>query len=257
MLDLHTINPKRFPERTMSLYSLVFQRKPYGHILPLLVLFLLESAVHPPNARAEDMNLTTKPAIIELPRPHFDSGTSLESALLERRSVRFYTGRGLTLKEVSQLLWAGQGITSPRGFRTAPSAGALYPLELHLVAGRVADLSSGAYRYNPGQHTLLERIIGDLQEELHAAALLQGPVAEAPVLIIICAVYERVTGKYGQRGIRYTHMESGHAAQNICLQAVSLGLKPVTIGAFRDREIQSILQLKKSEHPLYIIPVGK
>lgn len=167
--------------------------------------------------------------IIKLPEPFQDSKTSVEKALSERRSVREYKNEPLELAEISQLLWAAQGITDRRGFRTAPSAGALYPLELYIVAGNVNHLPNGIYKYNPNGHELSRVAEGDKRTELCDAALGQLSVSDAAAIIVFSAVYDRITGKYGNRGIRYTYTEVGHAAQNICLEAVSLNLGTVTI----------------------------
>ena len=195
--------------------------------------------------------------VIKLPEPQYDSDVSLEQSLLERRSVRDYSGQPLTLQEISQLMWAAQGLTDPRGFRTAPSAGGLYPLELYIVVGDVEDLAAGAYRYQPDGHQLVKTADGDKRAELAQAALEQEWVEEGAVDFVFTAVYERTTGKYGQRGIRYVHMEAGHAAQNLCLQATALGLGAVTIGAFYDKEVSQLLNLPADEEPLYVIPVGR
>lgn len=196
-------------------------------------------------------------SVISLPEPQYDSDVSVEQSLLNRRSIRSYTGEPLTLQEVSQLLWAAQGITDPRGFRTAPSAGALYPLELYLVVGDVEDLASGVYRYEPDGHQLVKTMDGDRRVELASAALEQSCVKEGAVAFVFTGVYERTTVKYGDRGIRYVHIELGHAAQNLCLQATAIGLGAVTIGAFSDEQVTKLLNLPGDEQPLYIIPIGK
>jgi len=194
---------------------------------------------------------------IKLPEPRYDSNVSIEEALLKRRSIREYTGEPLTLQEVSQLLWAAQGITDPKGFRTAPSAGALYPLEVYVVVGGVKNLTEGVYKYKPQEHELIKVLDGDKREELTKAALGQAWVKEAAINIVITAVYERTTVKYGDRGIRYVHVETGHAAQNLCLQATAMDLGTVTVGAFYDEQVKDVLSLPKDGQPLYIIPVGK
>jgi SagB-type dehydrogenase family enzyme len=194
---------------------------------------------------------------ILLPEPRFDGAVSVESALRERRSVRSYKDEPLALAEVAQILWSAQGITSARGLRTAPSAGALYPLELYVVAGNVKSLASAIYKYKPQEHRLLEIISGDSRSQLSRAALHQSAIREAPAVILFCAIYERTTGKYGQRGIRYADMEVGHAAQNACLQAIAVGLHTTVIGAFRDEEVKAIARLPADEQPLYLVPVGR
>ena len=194
---------------------------------------------------------------IRLPEPRHDSDVSIEQSLLQRRSTRSYTGDSITLQEVSQLLWAAQGITDTRGFRTAPSAGALYPLELYVVAGDVDNLSAGIYKYEPREHELSLIIDGDKRSELADAALSQSWVEGAALAIVFAAVYERTTVKYGERGIRYVHIEVGHAAQNLCLQATAMDLGVVTVGAFNDERVNELLNLPDNEKPLYIIPIGR
>jgi len=194
---------------------------------------------------------------ITLPPPRTESGTSLEAAILKRRSVRTYREEPLTLAEIAQLLWAAQGVTGAGGLRTAPSAGALYPLEILVVTGNVTELVPGVYRYRPVGHTLTRIREGDVRKDLAGAALGQAVVRDAPVVIVIAGIPERTTGKYGERGVRYVHMEAGHSAQNVCLQATSLGLGTVTVGAFDDREVHEVLGLDPGEEPLYLIPVGR
>ena len=194
---------------------------------------------------------------MKLPKPRYDSEVSLKQSLLQRRSIRSYAGPPLTLQEVSQLLWAAQGITDPGGLRTAPSAGALYPLEIYVLVGDVQDLSPGVYRYEPDGHQLVKTIDGDKRAGLASAALGQSFVKEGAVAFVFTGVYERTTGKYGDRGIRYVHIEVGHAAQNLCLQATAMGLGAVTVGAFYDEQVTRLLDLAKEEQPLYIIPVGR
>ncbi|MCX8041224.1 MAG: SagB/ThcOx family dehydrogenase [Thermodesulfobacteriaceae bacterium] len=193
--------------------------------------------------------------LIKLSDPKLKGNISLEEALSKRRSVREFATTPLTLQEVSQLLWAAQGITSPWGGRTAPSAGALYPLEIYLVAGQVKNLPSGIYKYQPKDHSLLRISEGDKREEVWKAALKQPWVKNAPVIFIFTAVYQRTTQKYGERGIRYVHIETGHAAQNLLLQAVALDLVGVPVGAFYDEVLKKTLNIK--EDPLYIISIGK
>ncbi|MBW9222634.1 SagB/ThcOx family dehydrogenase [Methanothermococcus sp. SCGC AD-155-C09] len=196
--------------------------------------------------------------IIKLPEPRYDSETSIEEALLKRRSIRTYKNESLTIAEVSQLLWASQGITDlEMGFRTAPSAGALYPLELYVVIGNVQGIPKGVYKYNPYKHELVKVKDGDVRVELAVASLGQTWVRDGAIVIVFSAIYERTTEKYGDRGIRYVHMEVGHAAQNVYLQAVSLNLGTVVVGAFRDDSVREILNMSDKEHPLYIMPVGR
>jgi SagB-type dehydrogenase family enzyme len=193
---------------------------------------------------------------INLPEPRLSGNMSLEETLARRRSIREYSQTPLKQEEVSQLLWAAQGITSASGGRTVPSAGALYPLEVYLIAGNVENLSPGIYKYQPQGHKLIWLRGQDVRGELCAAALGQAPVKNGAIDMVIAAVYERTTQRYGERGIRFTHIEAGHAAQNIVLQATALNLGAVPIGAFDDNRVEDILTLPENESPLYIIPVG-
>ena len=220
------------------------------------IIFLLSIACFPV-AMGETMTIDKSKKIVKLPAPRFDGNIPVETALLKRRSVRSYAAEALTLAEVSQLLWSAQGITDSRGFRTAPSAGALYPLELYIVAGRVQDLSAGIYKYRPHRHELFKILEGDRREQLCSAALNQSSVIQAPLVMVFCAVNERITGKYGDRGVQYVYMEVGHASQNVCLQAVSLGLGALTIGAFYDDRVKTVIHAMADERPLYIMPVGR
>ncbi|MGQ9622803.1 MAG: SagB/ThcOx family dehydrogenase [Candidatus Caldatribacteriaceae bacterium] len=195
---------------------------------------------------------------IPLPAPRFDSDTSVEEALVQRRSRRSFALLPLSLEEVAQILWAACGVTDQsRGFRTAPSAGALYPLEVYLVVGNVESLLPGVYRYLPEAHALVRIFEGNKRRELFEVGLFQGSILEAPAVLVFTAVYERTTRKYGERGIRYVHMEVGHAAQNVYLQAEALQLGTVVIGAFQDEGVRKVLRLPSGEHPLYLMPVGK
>jgi SagB-type dehydrogenase family enzyme len=193
----------------------------------------------------------------DLPAATLGGGHSLERVLAARRSVREFGRTKLTRRELAQLLWAAQGITDPAGLRTAPSAGGLYPLELYVVAGDVSDLEPGVYHYQPVAHALALGAPGDHRADLGAAALGQECVARAPAIIAVTAVYARTTGKYGERGRRYVHMEVGHAAQNLCLQATALGLGAVVIGAFDDREVKRAAALPPRQEPLALLPVGR
>jgi SagB-type dehydrogenase family enzyme len=194
---------------------------------------------------------------IVLPAPKLDGGISVEMALRKRRSIRDYADEPLTLSDVSQLLWAAQGISGPSGERTAASAGALYPLEVYLVVGNVNGIPAGVYRYQPRRHALAGMVAGDRRAKLAAAALSQNFIEEAAVDVVIAAVYERTTGTYGRRGEIYVHEEVGHAGQNIHLQAVSLGLGTVVVGAFDDDKVKKILNMPPNERPFYIMPVGR
>ena len=196
-------------------------------------------------------------AIVRLPEPRVTGSVSVEEALRVRRSVRSYRDESLPLATLSQILWAAQGITHERGLRTAPSGGALYPLELYVVASNVDGLDAGVYRYIPQGHRLEKLQDGDRRAELSKTTLGQDFVREGAFVLVFSAVYERITGKYGDRGVQYAHFEVGHAAQNVYLQAGALGLGTCVLGAFRDNDVVKFIGMKKGEQPLYLMPVGK
>jgi len=229
--------------------------------IPLLALLLLVclavGCILAGSTTGLPFTAQTQSQYIELPKPGLSGTMSVEEALFERRSIREYAKVALSIEEVSQLLWAAQGTTAEWGGRTAPSAGGLYPLEVYLEVGNVESLGSGVYKYKPEGHELLKITDVDIRTRLFEAALSQQWVKDSAADIIITAIYERTTVKYGERGIMYVHMEAGHAAQNICLQATSLDLGAVTVGAFDNDQIKGILGLSPGETPLYIIPVGK
>ncbi len=157
------------------------------------------------------------PMKIKLPEPGVSGVSRIEELLAKRRSVRRYTEKGLPELIISRFLWAAQGISSKDGLRTSPSAGALYPLEIHAVVGEGNGLEPGIYRYIAEEHTLTREVSGDMRDKLAGAALSQPMVRKAAVSLVISAVYPRITGKYGKRGIRYADMEAGHAARTfIC-----------------------------------------
>ncbi|MGV7928174.1 MAG: SagB/ThcOx family dehydrogenase [Spirochaetota bacterium] len=193
---------------------------------------------------------------IKLPAPDLAGEMTVEQAIHARRSIRSYSDSVLPVAALSQLLWAAQGITGSGGMRAVPSAGGLYPLELYCVAGAVDGLSAGVYRYAMFGHELIPVVEGESRESLAAAALGQKCVRNGAASIIIAAVFDRATGKYARRGIQYASMEAGHAAQNIYLQAVALGLGTVAIGAFQDDRVKYAARMRENETPLYIMPVG-
>ncbi|MFO1431612.1 MAG: SagB/ThcOx family dehydrogenase [Candidatus Competibacteraceae bacterium] len=165
--------------------------------------------------------MTETAVTLALPPPRLDSAYSLERALKERRSIRTFSQQPLTLSKVSQLLWAAQGVTGAGGLRTAPSAGALYPLEVYLVVGQVQGLAAGVYHYRPDGHRLIPWLPEDKRAELAMAAFGQRWLQHSAVIIVFAAVDTRTTGKYGDRGIRYIALEVGHAGQNVLLQATA------------------------------------
>ena len=194
---------------------------------------------------------------IELPAPTLTGSASLEQVIAQRRSQREFTNSRLTMAEVGQLFWSAQGITDPRGLRAAPSAGALYPLELYLVAGTIEDMAPGIYHYRPDRHQLIKTNSGDSRLALARAALSQDWIADAAAVIVFAADYQRTMKKYGHRSERYVHIETGHAAENLFLQAQSLGLATVVVGAFDDAALASVLRLPVELQPLLLMPVGR
>lgn len=194
----------------------------------------------------------TLAAAVKLPPPITDGKVSVEKALSTRRSVRSFTSETLKDPEIAQLLWSAQGVTDQaRGYRTAPSAGALYPLEIYAV------VREGVYKYDPGRHEAYLVKEGDVRQALSQAALGQLFVGHAPLSIVITAVYDRTARKYGQRAEQYVHIEVGCAAENVMLQAVALGLASVPVGAFRDGQVASVIGCPREEKPLLVIPIGR
>ena len=196
---------------------------------------------------------------MKLPKPKMEGTISVEQAIRQRRTVRAFSPEILQLDHLSQLLWSAQGLTGKRRFkRAAPSAGALYPMDVYAVVGKnsVTEVEAGVYRYEPRPHGLALITGADLRDHVARAAISQMWMAEAPVNLVITAEYSRITGKYGNRGVRYALIEAGHIGQNLFLQAEALGLKAGIVGAFRDKELTGILQLPKSHEPLLIMPIG-
>ena len=232
-------------------------------VLGLAALMVMAAGIACGDETGADTSIATPSTVmgqtrtLELPAPDTEGQVSLEEAIRDRRSIRDYTDGPLSLIELGQLLWAAQGITSDREARAAPSAGGTYPLELYVAAGRVTGLEPGVYRYLPHEHALDLVTAGDVRGTLMEASLGQTWVGDCAAGVIVAAVYERTMERYGERGIRYVHMEAGHAAQNLCLQAVALGLGAVPVGAFADEQIQAVAGLAADEQPLYVIPVGR
>jgi SagB-type dehydrogenase family enzyme len=250
-------------------YLLVNPNKPKQMILPnknkthpliiTLILALTISACAIQGLPADHDQLVEKDSvdmertpIIPLPEPNLQGNLSFEETLADRRSVRQFEDTPLTEAQIGQLLWAAQGITHPSGLRTSPSAGALYPLEVY------AATQDGLFRYRPHTHSLERVLEHDPRPALHQAALRQNAVLEAPLVIVINAVFERTAQKYGEvRTPQYVYLEAGHAAQNILLQAVALELGAVPIGAFHEDQLTEALALPPDQTPLYLIPVGQ
>ena len=193
--------------------------------------------------------MSTRP-MIDLPEPS-DSSVSLETALRLRRSVREFDAEPLSRAEIGQLLWAAQGVTADWGGRTAPSAGALYPLELHAVT------PTGALHYLPDGHRVEITSERDLRLDLRAAALDQDAVERAPFVAVVVVVPERTAATYGERAGRYVDLEAGHAAQGLLLQTAAMDLVAVPIGAFDDDAVATVLALPRGHEPRYLVPVGR
>jgi len=194
---------------------------------------------------------------IALPKPRFKGELSLEEAMLRRMSTRVFSSRTIAKSQLSQLLWACQGIR--RGYyRTVPSAGATYPLEVFVLLGEggVESLGGGVYRYVPQGHSIEPHLPGDVRKDLCSACLEQGFIRSAPVSFVVCSEYSRTTARYGERGVRYVHMEVGHLGQNVALQGEALGLCSVMVGAFHDEDVSRALNLPLELKPLYVVPVG-
>jgi SagB-type dehydrogenase family enzyme len=194
--------------------------------------------------------------MITLPTPNKKGNVSLEQALSSRRSVRQYAAKPLSAENVSQLLWSAQGVTNERGFRTAPSAGATFPLEMFVLVNNVTGLQKGIYHYNPFENSLHIIHLHDVSAQLAKASFSQSMIQEGGAVFIFGAVFERTTQRYNDRGIRYVYNEIGHASQNLHLQAAALNLGTVAIGAFQDEEVEGILNLDPEIRVLYMMPVG-
>ena len=188
--------------------------------------------------------------IITLAKPNQNGPMSLEKAVATRRSRRDFLPKSLTLEQISQLTWAAQGRDAHSRYRTVPSAGATYPLELFVVT------SDGFFRYLPAKHALEKLTEQDLRAALAPAAWGQDFIKAAPLTLVFAAQFSRTTNHYGQRGVRYVYMEAGHAAQNVHLQAEALGLGSVAVGAFDDSSVSKVLSLPNDLEPIYMVVIG-
>ena len=193
---------------------------------------------------------------IALPAPDISLGIPLNSAMQLRRSYRQFATKPISLDILSQLLWSAQGINHPSGFRTVPSAGALFPLEIYIVVGNVDDLPAGIYHFEPVSNSLHLVIEKDQRKQLALAAHGQNSINQAAITLVITGIIRRTEKKYGQRAKQYVHIEAGNASQNIYLQATSLKLGTVFIGAFSDKKVKRVLQLSSDHEPLGLMPVG-
>lgn len=219
---------------------------------PSVILLAVSLPVIPMNAAHPQAR-----PVVRLPAPATESTMSVEAALHSRRSVRSFQDEEVTLAQLGQLLWAAQGITDAEGHRTAPSAGARYPIELLVVAGTVTGLSVGIYRYRPHEHALVPHVDSDRRDALVRSAVQQDWIADAPAIIAIASVDERTRARYRDRTERYVAIEVGLVGENIYLQATALGLGTTMVGAFQDEAVTAVLQLDRSERPLALMPVGR
>jgi SagB-type dehydrogenase family enzyme len=193
---------------------------------------------------------------VPLPAPRERGECSVEASLVRRRSIRRFASTPLTLAELGQLLWAAQGVTDDEGRRAAPSAGALYPIELLVVAGAVSGLAAGIYRYRPEGHRLDLVVQGDARRRLLPALPWQGWVADAPAVLVLAGVMSRTAAKYGTRAERYVLLEAGAVTENVCLQATALDLATVLVGSFDDARVTTALPLVDGQRPLGLMPLG-
>jgi SagB-type dehydrogenase family enzyme len=225
-------------------------------LILIFLLFLIVSCTN--TTTSSQTSIVNNPFRVEisLPLPDIIGTVPLETTIYNRRSQREYQDIAISLVDLGQILWATQGVTSQEGFKTAPSAGALYPLEVYVVVTKAESLEMGIYRYLPANHSLRLERAGAFREQLYDASLRQQLVLNAPVSIIITSVWERITGRYGSRGIIYGYLEAGHAGQNLLLQATALNLAVTGIAAFEDDRIKSILGLAQGEDPLYLFAFG-
>ncbi len=194
---------------------------------------------------------------IKLPEPRRQGTMSLEAALWARRSTRALTRDSIALADVGQLAWAAQGVNRPDGHRTAPSAGATYPLELYVVASRVRDLPAGVYHYLARSHELETLAAGDRLPELVTTATRQSWIADAAAMFVLAGAYDRTAGRYRDRTDRYVAIEVGAAGQDLYLQAAALGLGTTMVGSFPDSTLARVVGLPEGQRPVAVMPVGR
>jgi SagB-type dehydrogenase family enzyme len=184
----------------------------------------------------------------------------LQQALKGRRSIRNFQQEPITRDQLSYLLWASTGIQRVEAgyeFRTAPSAGALYPIETYLLVNNISGLEMGLYHYSIRTHQLEQLEQADLRRQIAAAALGQRMCSAAAVVFVWSAIFQRCKYKYGQRAYRYVYLDAGHIAQNLALAAVSLNLGSCQIGAFYDDPVNELLDLNGTdESAMYLSAVG-
>mgnify|MGYP001114764929 CR=1 FL=1 len=197
---------------------------------------------------------------VVLPECEPNPPVSLDQALNDRKSIRNYRPEPITLEQLSYLLWASSGIQrleQAHEFRTAPSAGALYPIETYVIANELRDVEAGAYHYGIHAHELEQIRAGDFRERIAAAALGQGMCAAAGAVFVWTAIFARSKWKYAQRAYRYVYLDAGHIAENLALAAVSLGLGTCQVGALFDDEVNKLIEVDgTAESVIYMSVVG-
>ena len=231
--------------------------------------FQRETKYHPDRMAGGGLDWASQPSaykeypqskLVELPRPRPPSSMALHDALVKRRSVRDFSDDPLSLDQLSYLLWAAGGLQPRRGgdeFRTAPSAGALYPIETYVAVNRVAGVVSGIYHYSVKSHLLEELKSGDFGRQVATAALGQEMCADAAAVFIWTAIFQRAKWKYKQRAYRYVYLDAGHIAENFALAAVALGLGTCQIGALFDDECNRIIGVDGLEESvIYMSALG-
>lgn len=205
-------------------------------------------------AKTEETKPIVEQSTIALPAPQLDSRVTVEQTLKQRRSVRLYADEPISFQQVSQLLWAAQGITEPtKGLRTAPSAMASYPLRVYLVAANVKDLAAGVYRYIPQGHKLKLVMAGDKRENVGS----QNQMRTAPALIVYAADYTNLKQRSPNNAQRWVDIEIGHSAQNVLLEEVALGLVGVSMGGVDGTKMKTALKLPESEEVIHAVSAGK
>ncbi|MDD5317657.1 MAG: SagB/ThcOx family dehydrogenase [Candidatus ainarchaeum sp.] len=223
--------------------------------LALACAALSSPSPRPPAGRAECASDPAQSSI-KLPLPSH-SGPAVEAAIKSRRSIRSYSPESLSLQELSELLFAAQGVTGGEGFRAAPSAGALYPLTLYVQPNRVEGASCGIYRYEPSTHSLELAREGDYSAAVSEAAYSQQSATEAAAVIVFAADFSAMEAKYGARAEDFVLTEAGHASENLLLEAVSLGLGAVPLGYINQAAFNELLLLGPTERAIYVNCVGR
>ena len=197
-----------------------------------------------------------KKKVTNLPEPNLQSNFSLEQALKQRRSRRDFSDNPISLNQLSQVLWAAYGITKEPIYKTAPSAGAIYPMTIYVSTCKVKNMENGFYRYIPETHSL--KLIDDnnYKKIIYKLGYRQNCLKNPAFTILMAANFNKIENRYGNKAKRYTFMEAGHISQNIYLQVESLGLGTVAVGAFNEASMNKNLPVKAEENIIYIMPIG-